>query len=83
MEYRKVYVEMTVRVSTEGKLTPVALHWQDRLTYTVDAVLDRSFCPPSHVGGALTDRFECRFGQNVRALYRERMTGRWFVECFL
>ena len=37
---RKVFVEVTVRFDTEGKITPLSLLWEDGTVYEIDRVLD-------------------------------------------
>ena len=37
---RKVFVEVTARFDTEGKITPLSLLWEDGTVYEIDRVLD-------------------------------------------
>lgn len=78
--YEKVYVEMLLRVDTDGVVTPVAFVWEDGARFTIDRVLDERMTPPAHVGAVLTRMYECGVCGRVRKFYLETQTNRWFVE---
>ncbi len=80
MEYAKVYVGMLVRVSAEGRLTPVAVLWENGREYEVDRVLRVRRIPPERVGGIMTERYDVVMRGRGKTLYREEDSGRWFVE---
>lgn len=47
----KTYVEVVLDVSTEGKVTPLAIYWEDGRCFCVDRVLERRYAASMKVGG--------------------------------
>lgn len=77
MQRRKRYVGVTLKVSTAGKVTPVAVDWSDKLSYPVDEVIDVRRTKGS-VSGEEGFRYTLRLGGITTYLWQ---TGHyWFVE---
>ncbi len=74
---RKVYVEVTARFDTEGKITPVSLLWEDGTRYEIDRVLDVRRAASLKAGG-MGIRYTVRIGGRDSYLFYEEP--RWFVE---
>lgn len=80
-QFIKVYVSVVLRVDEDGRITPLAIEWEDGRKYEVTKVIDKCSAPPRHVGGSATVRFTVDIAGNRRELYKEG--SRWFVEKFL
>ena len=80
MEYEKVYVTVTVRVSADGRITPKSIEWEDGKVYEIDRVTGVRVQPPSYVGGILTELYDCVVAGERKQLYLETDSRRWFVE---
>lgn len=77
MPIYKKYVDMVVRYSPDGDITPLAIWWAEGELYEIDKVLDVRPAASLKAGGAGI-RYTCRIGQSVRFLWLEE--NRWFVE---
>lgn len=79
MRYEKVYVDVIVRFTREGRLKPIEIIWTSGERFKIDKTkyVDRA---PSHVGGLLTWRYTVDMGGRERKLYYEKDSERWFVE---
>lgn len=73
---RKVYVPVTVRFDTEGKLRPLEIEYDPAHRYAVDKVLDVRRAACQTVGG-VGDRYTCLIQGRECYLWLEK--GRWFV----
>ncbi len=82
----KVYVKVTAAFSSDGRLTPLSLLWEDGHEYIIDRILD---VRPSAAmkGGGQGDRYTIRSCGKESFLFFERSPkitdanlGRWFVE---
>lgn len=73
--YRKVYIEVTTKMDTNGTITPLAIRWENDMVYDIDRVLDvrRAACPAGGAGW----RFTCKICGKERFLYLEGT--RWSV----
>lgn len=85
-QYKRVYVQVDVEFSPEGRMFPRALVWQDGKRYEIDRVLD---IRPAHAekAGGQGDRYKVKMKGLERQLFFEHNTntsssviGRWFVE---
>ncbi len=83
---KKVYVKVTAAFSSDGKLTPLSLTWEDGQEYTIDRILDVRPSPAMKAGGQ-GDRYTIRTCGKESFLFFERSPkitdpdlGRWFVE---
>lgn len=74
---RKVYVEVTARFDTEGRITPLSLTWEDGTVFEIGRVLDRRRAASLKAGGTGM-RYTVRIGNQQSYLYYE--DPRWFVE---
>ena len=78
MESYKVYVEVTVKFSTDGVMMPVEFIWEDGEKYHVDRILARERCASRKAGGT-GYRYTCQVGGKICHLtYEENY--RWFME---
>jgi len=73
---RKVYVPVTVRFDTEGRLRPLEIEFDESHRYDVDKVLDVCRAACQTVGG-VGDRYTCLIRGKECYLWFEK--GRWFV----
>ena len=75
--FSKVYVEVTVKFSTDGVMMPVEFIWEDGTKYIIDKVKSKERCASRKAGGTgimytvLVDGKECH-------LYYE--FDKWFME---
>ena len=76
---RKIYVDVTVRFSAEGKMKPLSVGWSDGREYEVTRLLGTRTVPPRS-DSFYPVRYDCVFGVDRRFLYYEPETSRWFVE---
>ena len=74
---RKVFVGVTTEWTTEGKIIPTVIKWEDGRKFTVDRVLDVRPAASLKVGGAGI-RYTIRVRGKETFLFREQY--RWFVE---
>ena len=74
---RKVYVEVTARFDTDGRITPLSLTWEDGTVFEIGRVLDCRRAASLKVGG-IGMRYTVRIGNQQSYLYYE--DPRWFVE---
>jgi len=73
---KKVYVPVTVRFDTTGKLRPLEIEFDQEHRYAVDKVLDVRRAACESVGG-VGDRYTCLIRGKECYLWFEK--GRWFV----
>ena len=83
MHPKRVYVEMFIKVSTDGTVTPAILKWQDGTIYEIDRVLDVRRA--ASAAGSMGIRYTVRImGQERRLFYEDTYSStgqpRWFVE---
>lgn len=74
---RKVFVEVTVRYDTDGKITPLSLLWEDGTVYEIDRVLDVRRAASLKAGG-MGIRYTVNINGKQRYLFYEEP--KWFVE---
>ncbi len=78
MQTRKVYVEVVVRVNTEGEMRPLSIKFEDGNVYQVDKLVSRRLAASTKVGG-------CGMRYTIMVLGRETFlfsedNNKWFVE---
>ena len=74
---RKVYVDITLRISTEGEIRPLAIVFEDGHTYEIDRVKHICKAASLKVGGCGT-RYTVVIKGKESYLFHE--DARWFVE---
>ncbi len=74
---RKVFVEVTAKFDTAGRITPLSLVWEDGTIYEIDRVLDVRQAASLKAGG-MGIRYTVRILGKQSYLYYEQP--RWFVE---
>lgn len=77
MDYRKVYVEVTVKVSREGEVRPLTITFENGKTYEIRRLKDRRRAHATKVGGTGI-RYTVVIGQRETYLFEDE--GLWFVE---
>ncbi|HOO25731.1 MAG TPA: hypothetical protein PKW24_03895 [Clostridiales bacterium] len=75
--YRKVYVDVLIRHEKNGKITPLALTWENGEVYEIDRVTQICKAASLKAGGAGL-RFTCRIRNRETYLFLE--DDKWFVE---
>ena len=83
MNPQRVYVEMLVKYSPDGTMTPAVLKWEDGAAYEIDRVLDVRRA--ASVAGSMGIRYTVRIlGRERRLFYEDTYSAtgqpRWFVE---
>ena len=74
----KVYVEVFARFTSDGKLLPVALIWEDGSKYLIDRIVKYERCASRRAGGAGI-MYTCMIaGQECHLFYEENQ--KWFLE---
>ena len=77
----KVYVEVNVDHTTDGKVLPRSFVWEDGVRYEVDRIIDVRRAASLKAGGAGT-RFTVRVRNKEVFMFLEEDHGtdRWFME---
>lgn len=70
----KLYVDVVMRLTDEGRTDPLAVLWPDGRTFRIDEILARGHFGPA-VHGAQTARFRVRFGGHETELFLEKRSG--------
>ncbi|MBS3885475.1 MAG: hypothetical protein KGZ41_01265 [Dethiobacter sp.] len=75
--HNKVYVKVEALFHPDGRLTPVALWWENGCRYTIDRVVDICRAASLKAGG-IGMRYTCTVqGRQIYLFYEE---DRWFME---
>ncbi len=74
---RKVFVEVTAKFDTEGRIIPLSLLWEDGTLYEINRVLDVRRAASLKAGG-MGIRYTVSIGGRQSYLYFEEP--KWFVE---
>ena len=84
----KQYVGIDARVTDEGRIDPLVVHWPDGRRFPIDEIVEHGeFGRP--LRGTRTARYSVRFGRRIAYLYLERIErkggfgstlDRWWVE---
>jgi len=80
---QRIYVEVQVKFSADGKMTPVQINWMDGNVFEIDKILDVRRAASD--AGSMGIRYTVRIMGQTRRLFFEDVysdTGspRWFVE---
>ncbi len=78
MEYRKVYVDVSLSVSKDGYVRPRRLRYEDGTIYEIEELKQVHKNTASYNVGGLGDRYTVIIRGQETHLFDER--GRWFVE---
>lgn len=70
----KMYVNVVVHISDEGRIDPLSVIWPDGRVYRIDEILYRGQ-PGQLQKGAKTARYRVRFGRHETDLYLESKQG--------
>ena len=74
---RKVYVDVLIQQDKEGRITPLAITWEDGRVYEVDKVTAVCKAASLKAGGAGI-RYTCSIQNKETFLFLEN--DKWFVE---
>ena len=74
---RRAYVKVVVEVSTEGRVRPLSVEWEDGRRFEVDRLLDVRRAAATKAGGQGM-RYTVRILGRETYLFEDE--GRWFVE---
>ena len=74
---RKVYVEVQVKVTAEGKVRPMTIKFEDGELYEIDRLIDCRRAHATKVGGTGI-RYTVRIRNKETYLFEDE--GRWVVE---
>lgn len=82
----KVYVDVTVDFTKDGKMIPTSIIWEDGRKYPIDRVLSVRPAPALKAGGQ-GDRYEIEIRGKSRYIWfthnediSDKCVGWWFVE---
>ena len=70
----KMYVNVVVHISDEGRIDPLTVIWPDGRVYRIDEILYRGQLGQMQKG-AKTARYRVRFGRHETDLYLEHKQG--------
>lgn len=76
-EHRKVFVEVTVKVSSEGDIYPLAITYENGVVYEIERLKKRCRAHAMKVGGT---GIRYTIVVNGQETYLFEDEGRWFVE---
>lgn len=80
MPYTKRYLRIQVIFDPDGTLTPVCFEWHDGRV-DIDRVLSVKTHTPEHVGANVAClEYCCMIYGQVRKIYYESDTQKWFIE---
>ena len=77
IERRKVYVEVTIKVSPEGEVRPLTITFEDGIKYEIDRLKQRCRAHATKVGGTGI-RYTIVINNHETYLFED--DGKWFVE---
>ena len=77
IEHRKVFVEVTVKVSPEGEVRPLTITFEDGIVYEKDRLKSLCRAHATKVGGTGI-RYTIVVNNHETYLFED--DGRWFVE---
>lgn len=77
IKYRKVFVEVTLRVSPEGEIRPLTITFENGVVYTIDKLRFRCRAQSLKVGGTGI-RYTIIIRNHETYLFEDN--GRWYVE---
>ncbi|MFA6282224.1 MAG: hypothetical protein WCY05_06980 [Candidatus Omnitrophota bacterium] len=75
----KKYVDIIIKVSTSGKVTPMAILWDDGRKYDIDKVIDVRYSASQTGEGGI--RYKCLVqGKEVFVFEEQGKKRLWFIE---
>lgn len=77
IDHRKVYVEVTLKISPEGEVRPLTITFEDGIVYEIDRFKHRCRAHATKVGGT---GIRYTIVINNRETYLFEDDDRWFVE---
>ena len=77
LEHRKVFVEVTVKVSPEGEVRPLSITFEDGIKYEIDRLKQRCRAHATKVGGT---GIRYTIVVNNHETYLLEDDGRWVVD---
>jgi len=74
---RKVFVDVIARYTSDGRIIPLSVVWEDGRRFDIDRIIDVRKAASLKVGGSGW-RYTCRICGRETFLFLDN--GRWFVE---
>lgn len=79
LQYVKTYIDVVVRMRTDGTYIPIKVIWDGR-EFEIDTVTRISQSQPPHVGGNVVIRYSVKMAGKEKDLFLEDRPRRWFIE---
>lgn len=79
VKYVKTYIDILVKMRTDGTCIPVKVLWDNR-EFEIDKVVKIGQSPPQYVGAGCTIKYSVIIGGQDKTLYLEDSPRRWFIE---
>ena len=74
----RTYVSITALHDTDGKITPLILHWPDGRRFEIDKLLNVK--PAPTVGSGIGKKYVCRICGKEVNLFCDNLDGKWYIE---
>ena len=78
-EREKRYVDVVALTTSDGRVIPMEVRWDDGRRFHIDKVSERRQAHSTKVGGAGM-RYTIRVGGSQTHLWYDSYHGKWFVE---
>lgn len=79
VEYVKTYIDVVVKMRTDGTYIPIKVIWDGR-EFEIDNIVYISRSQPLHVGGNIVIKYCVKMGGREKELFLEDRPRRWFIE---
>lgn len=79
LQYVKTYIDVVVRMRTDGTYIPIKVIWDGR-EFEIDSIVKISQSQPPHVGGNMAIRYSVKMAGKEKELFLEDKPRRWFIE---
>lgn len=79
VQYVKTYIDVVVRMRTDGTYMPIKVIWDGR-EFDIDSIVKISQSQPPHVGGTMAIRYSVKMAGKEKDLFLEDKPRRWFIE---
>lgn len=77
---RRVYVKLLCEFMASGQIRPLALTLPDGRHYNITRLVLEERATPSSAGPTTAKRYEVVIRRQLRPIWQEDSTNRWFVE---
>lgn len=79
VKYVKTYIDVLVKMRTDGTFIPIKLLWDGR-EFDIEKVIKITMSSPQYVGASSTIKYLVQMCGQERVLYLEDKPRRWFIE---